>query len=238
MSKKTIAFIASGLVAAVAVAALVMIGSAPKRPATPPDVQQPAPAPAPTPSEPPAPPRDTSHDDLIRVTYPQPGDEVSSPLIVTGEARGNWYFEASFPAKLLDANGNEVVAFHAEAQGDWMTTEFVPFRAVLEFERPPATPTGTLVLMKDNPSGIPEKDDEIRIAVRFAVAQPGQAWRACRKTGCSGQVCAEEDIVTDCMYKEEYACYKDAKCARQADGGCGWTQTAQLAACLANPPTP
>ncbi|HTK05063.1 MAG TPA: Gmad2 immunoglobulin-like domain-containing protein [Candidatus Eisenbacteria bacterium] len=236
MQKKAFAIIVSGLVAAVAVAALVLIASAPKAPATPPVVREPAPAPV-IPPQPPAPPRDTSHDDLIRVTYPQPGDEVSSPLIATGEARGNWYFEASFPVKLLDANGNEVVAFHAQAQGDWMTTEFVPFKAVLEFEHPPATPTGTLVLMKDNPSGLPEKDDEIRIPVRFAAAA-SEHWRACKTSGCSGQICAEEEMVTDCLFKPEYACYKEAECARQSDGNCGWTQTAQLTACLAHPPAP
>jgi len=31
----------------------------------------------------------------------------------------------------------------------------------------------------------------------------------------------------------EYACYADATCERQADGACGWTEDAVLAACLA-----
>ncbi|HTM68231.1 MAG TPA: Gmad2 immunoglobulin-like domain-containing protein [Candidatus Binatia bacterium] len=231
MQKKTLVIIAVTLVAAAVVAALALLMTQPAAPPAPPVSQQPVPTPA-------EPPRDASHDDLIRVTYPQPGDEVASPLVVTGEARGNWYFEATFPVKLLDANGNEVVAFHAQAQGDWMTTEFVPFTATLEFEHPPATPTGTLVLMKDNPSGDPARDDSISIPVRFAPARPGQAWRACRKTGCGGQLCAEQDVVSDCLFKPEYACYKDAECARQADGACGWTQTPALAACLAHPPAP
>ena len=59
---------------------------------------------------------------------------------------------------------------------------------------------------------------------------------ACIKTGCSGTVCAEQDVITTCEYKPEYACYKTATCERQADGKCGWTQTAELTACLANPP--
>ena len=88
-----------------------------------------------------------------------------------------------------------------------------------------------------NPSGEARFDDEIRIPVRFAPADPSKPWRACRKTGCSGQICAEEDVVSDCMFKPEYACYREAECARQSDGACGWTQTAGLKACLENPPT-
>jgi hypothetical protein len=61
----------------------------------------------------------------------------------------------------------------------------------------------------------------------------------CVATGCSGSVCAEttSDVVTTCEMKAEYACYRDATCERQAGGPCGWTQTPQLTACLANPPT-
>jgi eight-cysteine-cluster-containing protein len=60
----------------------------------------------------------------------------------------------------------------------------------------------------------------------------------CVKTGCSGIVCAApgEEIVTTCEYRAEYACYKTATCERQPTGLCGWTQTAELTACLANPP--
>jgi hypothetical protein len=110
------------------------------------------------------PPIDTSN--LIKITAPKPNDIVKSPLLITGEARGNWYFEASFPVKLIDANGDLIVQGHAEALSDWMTTDFVAFKATLEFEKP-ATPTGTLVLEKDNPSGLPENAAEVRIPVRF-----------------------------------------------------------------------
>lgn len=67
---------------------------------------------------------------------------------------------------------------------------------------------------------------------------PPPAAGECIKTGCSGTVCAEpgDDVITTCEYKAEYACYQDAKCERQPDGSCGWTQTPELAACLANPP--
>ena len=60
----------------------------------------------------------------------------------------------------------------------------------------------------------------------------------CKKTGCSGIVCADEDVVTTCEFKPEYACYQQATCERQADGACGWTKKPELDACLANPPAP
>lgn len=65
---------------------------------------------------------------------------------------------------------------------------------------------------------------------------PGSS--ACIKSGCSGTVCAEpgKEVITNCLYKPEYGCYTYARCERQANGACGWTQTAELTACLANPP--
>ena len=104
---------------------------------------------------------------MIRVTTPTPNSVVRSPLVVTGVARGNWYFEASFPIRLYDANGREIAVAVAQAQGEWMTTEFVPFETKLIFISPSAEQTGTLVLQKDNPSGLPENDSELRIPVRF-----------------------------------------------------------------------
>src|SRR5947207_15962423 len=67
---------------------------------------------------------------------------------------------------------------------------------------------------------------------------PGAGAGACIKSGCSGTVCAEpgKEVMTTCEYKAEYGCYKAATCERQPGGACGWTQTAELTACLANPP--
>jgi len=181
------------------------------------------PAPAPDPNGP------AAKADLIRADI-KPGDTVSSPLTLTGEARGNWYFEASFPIHLYDANGKELAVAVAQAQGDWMTTEFVPFKAMMEFPKP-ATAEGVLVFQKDNPSGLPEHDDQLRIAVKFG-ASGGVTADGCRRTGCSGQLCADEDMVSTCEYRAEYACYKDAACERQANGKCGWTPSGALTACL------
>jgi eight-cysteine-cluster-containing protein len=56
--------------------------------------------------------------------------------------------------------------------------------------------------------------------------------KPCVVTGCSGQVCAEEDIITTCEYIPTYACYKNAKCQRQSNGKCGWTESEELLQCL------
>ncbi|MBS3903148.1 MAG: GerMN domain-containing protein [Anaplasmataceae bacterium] len=104
--------------------------------------------------------------DLIVLATPQPGDVVSSPLFIMGEARGPWFFEASFPARLEDDLGNLLGEVPATASGEWMTEEFVPFSAELEFSEP-KTATGKLILQKDNPSGLPEHDDALWIPVRF-----------------------------------------------------------------------
>ena len=105
--------------------------------------------------------------DLIRVTNPRPNQGISSPLVLAGQARGIWFFEASFPARLFDGNGNEIAVAIAQAQGEWMTENFVPFLTTLEFQMP-ATETGTLVFEKDNPSGWPEHDDRLVMPIRFA----------------------------------------------------------------------
>lgn len=56
---------------------------------------------------------------------------------------------------------------------------------------------------------------------------------ACYVGGCSSQVCSDRpDVMTTCEWREEYACYRTAKCERQATGQCGWTQTEELLACV------
>lgn len=104
--------------------------------------------------------------DLIRISNPRPNQLVTSPLVIKGDARGYWFFEASFPIELLDAQGNKLLTSFIQADGEWMTENFVPFESTFSFE-PPQTATGTLILHKDNPSGDPSRDDALIIPVRF-----------------------------------------------------------------------
>lgn len=106
-------------------------------------------------------------NDLIRVESPEPGAAVASPLVVRGEARGMWYFEATFPVVLTDWDGRIIAEHYAEAQGEWMTENFVPFEARLSFPAQESGSRGFLILKKSNPSGLPENDDAIEVPVFF-----------------------------------------------------------------------
>lgn len=100
----------------------------------------------------------SANDIVIELPYPDAvtGKEFS----VIGRARGSWFFEGSFPLEVLDENGKSIAVGYAQAEGEWMTTEFVPFKGEIKV---PESYIGkaVLVLKKDNPSGIPEKDASI-----------------------------------------------------------------------------
>jgi hypothetical protein len=57
---------------------------------------------------------------------------------------------------------------------------------------------------------------------------------ACRVGGCSNQLCVgpDDEGVSTCEWREEYACYSSATCELQPDGACGWTPTLELQGCL------
>jgi hypothetical protein len=55
----------------------------------------------------------------------------------------------------------------------------------------------------------------------------------CYVGGCGSQLCTDQPAtVSSCVFKDEFACYKTAICARQTNGACGWTQTPELEACV------
>ncbi|MFA4999092.1 MAG: GerMN domain-containing protein [Candidatus Paceibacterota bacterium] len=112
------------------------------------------------------PPQTLTKNDLIKINNFKLNQTVKSPLTIKGEARGAWYFEGSFPIKIFDGNNSLLGVVPAQAKGEWMTEAFVPFEASLIFSTS-TTKQGTLVLQKDNPSGLPENDDEFIIPVTF-----------------------------------------------------------------------
>jgi hypothetical protein len=105
--------------------------------------------------------------DLIMIESPRPNMEIQSPFLIKGVARGYWYFEASFPIRLFDANGKEIALAIATAKSDWMTTEFVSFEAILEFDKPD-TKSGVIVFEKDNPSDLRDNDDYLIMPIVFS----------------------------------------------------------------------
>jgi hypothetical protein len=113
-------------------------------------------------------------DNLIRMTEPAPLEQIISPQPVQGTARGNWFFEGSFPIVLVNWDGLIIAEGIAKAEGEWMTEEFVPFKAELTFTSPVTADSpefmsrGAIILKKDNPSGMPENDDALEIPIEFA----------------------------------------------------------------------
>jgi hypothetical protein len=107
-----------------------------------------------------------SPDGSIAVTSPAPNGVITSPVTIEGQANGRWYFEASFPIKILDGDGTVLGQGPAQAQSDWMTTGTVPFKTSIAFKTPKYA-TGTILFEKDNPSGLPQNAGEFRFRVRF-----------------------------------------------------------------------
>lgn len=108
---------------------------------------------------------------LIILENLKDGDRISNPLVLEGQARGVWFFEGSFPVVLTNWDGLIIAEGYATAQKEWMTENFVPFKATLEFIKPEAIEgvknSGSLILKKDNPSGLPEYDEALEITVLF-----------------------------------------------------------------------
>lgn len=102
------------------------------------------------------------HDVILFGPFPE--KEIDTTFMISGAARGMWYFEASFPIHLMTLEGEELAVAVAQAQGEWMTEELVPFTTTMVA---PSTASGLhmLVIKKDNPSGLPEHDKSYEIPV-------------------------------------------------------------------------
>jgi hypothetical protein len=90
---------------------------------------------------------------------------ITSPVQVSGMAKGYWFFEGQMPIKILDQDKNEIASGTAHAEGDWMSEGLVPFAGTVEFTTD--AETGFLVMQKDNPSGEPENDKSMMMPVKF-----------------------------------------------------------------------
>lgn len=102
----------------------------------------------------------------VIVDQPEYGVLVTSPLHVSGKARGFWFFEANIPVTLKDQDGKILAQKGFMATDNWMTEDYVPFEGDLTFETP-ETDYGVLIINKDNPSGDPDKDASYAVPVRF-----------------------------------------------------------------------
>lgn len=104
--------------------------------------------------------------EMIIVDKPRANQTVQSPLDIRGEARGVWFFEGSFPVRIVDGGGRVLGEGSAKALSEWMTTEFVPFESTIAFDSQDAG-EGMLILENDNPSGSDENKKSVSIPLFF-----------------------------------------------------------------------
>lgn len=97
-------------------------------------------------------------DEVLFATSTEDVDEIV--LSISGEARGMWYFEASFPVE-IKIGTTTIATGIAEAQSDWMTEDFVPFEVEIEYGDEYSGEAATIILKKDNPSGLSENDAQL-----------------------------------------------------------------------------
>ncbi len=75
---------------------------------------------------------------------------------------------------------------------------------------------------------VPDTTTATTIVATTTVSKGG-----CYVGGCSSETCSDkQDMMSNCMYRPEFACYKTAVCERQATGKCGWTDTPALQVCV------
>jgi hypothetical protein len=105
----------------------------------------------------------------IILETPKANQTVGNPIKISGQARGTWFFEATFPVNIVDWDGKIVGSGVAHAKEDWMTGNFVPFEAEIFYTLPPQiySKKGAIILKKDNPSGDPGRDEALEVPVVF-----------------------------------------------------------------------
>lgn len=106
------------------------------------------------------------HSEDIIVSYPRPNQQIKSPLVIEGKARGGWFFEGSFSVELYDEKNVSLGQAVLQAKEEWMTEEFVTFEGELTFDKKNAS-KGELRIRNANPSGMKENEKVLLIPVVF-----------------------------------------------------------------------
>ena len=108
----------------------------------------------------------TLSEGSISIDEPKANATTTSPITLSGRARGNWFFEASAPVSVIDVSGKTLGSGHITATGDWMTTDYVPFTGSLAYTAGTST-EGYLLFMNDNPSGDPSRSVSVRVPIHL-----------------------------------------------------------------------
>jgi len=109
----------------------------------------------------------------LQVISPKSGEEISSPLRITGVVNGDGWtgFEGQVgTVKLFNLNGQELASGFLSATTEW-TALPTSFEAILNFQSD-AEQSGTFVFHNENASGLPEKDKEFVLPVKIAKTSP------------------------------------------------------------------
>lgn len=100
---------------------------------------------------------------VIRLITPVP-EEITLPAKISGEAPGTWFFEAQFPADVVDGSGAVIASGLATADGEWMTENYVPFTLVIKGAATERV-EGKIIFRKSNPSGLEENDAQVSLPI-------------------------------------------------------------------------
>ncbi len=176
----------------------------------------------------------------IKTVEPYSGSTVKNQMLIEGVARASWFSQGVAPGEVRNERGEKVGAFIIKKATSTIPTpsnSFVSYTGTLQYGDPD-TKTGYIIFKRGTGT---TTNATLSVPVRFyetntnsqSFLTPPPVASECRKTGCSGQICADQEIMTTCEFRTEYACYQNAKCERQPNGTCGFTPTSELTGCLA-----
>lgn len=94
----------------------------------------------------------------IRVISPTEGTSVNSGFTMEAMIPGNWSYEATIDFRLESMDGELIAVSTATTSEDWMTTDPVLFSGEIIYNITADT-TAKIVIVKANPSGLPENAD-------------------------------------------------------------------------------
>jgi hypothetical protein len=100
----------------------------------------------------------------VTVSKPLPNTTIGKTFTVAGSAPNGWYFEAVFPIQVRDPNDDLIATGQGRAQSDWTVAGPVAFTTSITLDTNYSGPAD-LILLRDNPSGLPENSDEVTIPI-------------------------------------------------------------------------
>lgn len=92
------------------------------------------------------------------------GDTVDEGFEIKGRVSGEWFFEGTFPVRVLNTQGEIIESLIATSKGDWMTSNLVDFTFTLDLDLDKESIV-KIVFEKSNASNLVENDDSASITV-------------------------------------------------------------------------